>query len=609
MSTNPPRFDSVVKQLLNNGRANGRKITKALAHFLAQTVYNGQTRLFFSESEIKEEDEKEMVKKLLALLEDEGNIKYKTVRMQINYEASCLAFDNSLQEQQNNIASESSRLIDAVLEVKGGGTNNYDQLTLLYQKIFSFLLYKNSSLIQKGQGDNDDVESMEREVAAALESVIPRAALSPFMMLNNAEKVTQLSELSNLVLGIRLFNKEIGKGGNSLEGVKVLFDRLQPSLIDEIKENLQQAASITNEYESYILYVIENNIKDPNLEVLKNELIFIRQHIALVINLLEKTENSMNGLEQYQGRYLKEVEDLKQLLGSKSSAPKEQVYPKFSTLANSYLMLMEESQAAGDKKFLFELLLDAVKEAKFSLTESQIATANRFMDYLENQRNTSDEQIVRYENKNGVHFIEAKNTPEFFQTHLDFSGFSIVSLVKYDGLLVSGKHQYGVFKYEDLMLVFYSHDEIRKFIERPDYYLTELYSLCRKYPALIFLLKVEDYFRSKGLKLLEVSEDTKDATKVQLDKSCDTPVHFIGKYFDHSYFWNEWELRKKAIQMANIRNMTTKGSQTSDSIFKVHNETQVWLKRDNATMTGIDNGNNPIRPRNYITELRDKTVQ
>lgn len=58
--------------------------------------------------------------------------------------------------------------------------------------------------------------NIEKEVAAALESVIPRAALGPFISLNPSEKVSQLVELSHLVIGIRLFNKEIGKGGISL---------------------------------------------------------------------------------------------------------------------------------------------------------------------------------------------------------------------------------------------------------------------------------------------------------------------------------------------------------------------------------------------------------
>ena len=53
-------------------------------------------------------------------------------------------------------------------------------------------------------------------MAAALESVIPRAALAPFVTLSSSEKLVQLVELSNLVIGIRLFNQEIGKGGAGL---------------------------------------------------------------------------------------------------------------------------------------------------------------------------------------------------------------------------------------------------------------------------------------------------------------------------------------------------------------------------------------------------------
>jgi len=66
--------------------------------------------------------------------------------------------------------------------------------------------------------------NVEKEVAAALESIIPRAALGPFVSLNPSEKVTQLVELSNLVIGIRLFNKEINKGGSSLASVKELVE-------------------------------------------------------------------------------------------------------------------------------------------------------------------------------------------------------------------------------------------------------------------------------------------------------------------------------------------------------------------------------------------------
>lgn len=41
------------------------------------------------------------------------------------------------------------------------------------------------------------------------------------------------------------------------------------------------------------------------------------------------------------------------------------------------------------------------------------------------------------------------------------------------------------------------------------------------------------------------------------DKSCDTPLHFIEKNIDSNYYWNEWDLRKKALQMADIRKKMT----------------------------------------------------
>lgn len=73
------------------------------------------------------------------------------------------------------------------------------------------------------------------EVGAALESVIPRAALGPFVSLNPSEKVTQLVELANLVIGIRLFNKKIGKGGVSLSSLEDLSKYPARELPEQIK--------------------------------------------------------------------------------------------------------------------------------------------------------------------------------------------------------------------------------------------------------------------------------------------------------------------------------------------------------------------------------------
>jgi hypothetical protein len=254
-------------------------------------------------------------------------------------------------------------------------SNNYDTLSQLYQRIFNFLIFKNKSLLlqnvdmlQEGESQESLISSMEKEVAAALESVIPRAALSPFIMLNNTEKVTQLTELSNLVLGIRLFNKEIGKGGNTIQDMNDLIEKIDNEFLEKIRSNVLEAVGMTEKYAFYFDYKLSRYEDfDPNDQVLNTELMFLRQYTNLLMNLMEKVESSVGICESAEGRYLKEIADLKTLLGSKSSAPKEQVYPKFAVLANSYMQIVEESRHANDKIELFEMLKMIFDEMTFSL--------------------------------------------------------------------------------------------------------------------------------------------------------------------------------------------------------------------------------------------------
>lgn len=54
-------------------------------------------------------------------------------------------------------------------------------------------------------------------VLAALQSIFPQAELGTFLRLSRKEKERQLKELAMIVTGIRLFNRETGKGGEGIE--------------------------------------------------------------------------------------------------------------------------------------------------------------------------------------------------------------------------------------------------------------------------------------------------------------------------------------------------------------------------------------------------------
>merc|ERR1719498_346549 len=326
------------------------------------------------------------------------------------------------------------------------------------------------------------------------------------------------------------------------------------------------------------------------------------------MNLQEKVEESENTIESNEGRYLKEISDLKNLLGSKSSAPKEQVYPKFAVLASSYLELSEERKQVTHKMQLYNVLEESFKEMNFTLPEAERQKVRKWAMEREQSQPVLDFDA---QPGTGVVWVEPKqNSPEYLQNPIDFFGFCIVTLVKHDGLLMPGRHEMGIFKYQDKMFLFRGSDEAKLFLENPADLMEKFLVLCRQRPELIFLLRMEDYFRNKNLSLIHLDKTERNiSSKIMIDKNIETPLHIVERYIDHNYCWNEWELRKKAIQMANIRNMVTKATQTADSVFKIDNESQVWLPREVGTMTGIEDGSNPIRPRNYITELRDKTNQ
>lgn len=63
---------------------------------------------------------------------------------------------------------------------------------------------------------------------------MPRAGLRPFVSLTTPEKVAQLCELSNIVIGIRLFNRDIGKGGVGLESFSEIINHPARDLINDL---------------------------------------------------------------------------------------------------------------------------------------------------------------------------------------------------------------------------------------------------------------------------------------------------------------------------------------------------------------------------------------
>lgn len=81
------------------------------------------------------------------------------------------------------------------------------------------------------------------------------------MSLTTPEKVAQLCELSNIVIGIRLFNRDIGKGGVGLESFKEIINHPARGLINELN---QEVGEIMEQSDKYTMYFnVINELSNP----------------------------------------------------------------------------------------------------------------------------------------------------------------------------------------------------------------------------------------------------------------------------------------------------------------------------------------------------------
>lgn len=112
---------------------------------------------------------------------------------------------------------------------------------------------------------------VQREVAAALESVFPRVGLKAFVALSADDKSSQvraccgfpscslcsesrcsgalqLKELSHLILGIRLFNWEIGKGGAGITDIPKTVTDTIAELERRVQAQVDNTAELCEQY-------------------------------------------------------------------------------------------------------------------------------------------------------------------------------------------------------------------------------------------------------------------------------------------------------------------------------------------------------------------------
>ena len=493
------------------------------------------------------------------------------------------------------------------------------------------------------------------EIAAALESVFPQAGLNSFNMMSNQEKKLQILNLINIVLGIRLFNREIQKGGAGLEDLLHLSSSEVESLYETFEKESTALGDVCFTYSDVLsLEYSKPGTISASVLRLQGELLNRRQYILLIHQLQHEVLESLDNIKESRMKFTELCAELKTLVGLRTSVPKEQVYPKFQTLSILWRNLEHERDTNRMRREIFEKVLvkfrqsftsnlleediDLVKKNDKKDLTTASARTKKAVDFDEFVETITGPSHSSGTNSNGFTGEEKHHdassaavatssyrpvrlvkeyTPNFMSLPLEFQGYCPWSIVHRGGLLVPGNPTLGIIRVLGRHYSFTSIESMQDFCEDTEKYVEGVLTEAKKIPALIHLLCLQPYIPhsdiSEFFAMHDMLLENHSATSTQkANAGCQTPHYINTTLPDPNYHWNEWDLRRQAIQMADLTKKKTVSSQTNLSHFRRDNHTQYTLPRQlddgsmdgKGTQTGIEKSSQVERVYRYHAGLR-----
>ena len=702
----------IVDSVVRGCALGGLEVQELLAAFVARTVVEENASTFSLDKPITESRKDEVVLRSIERLLERDNPALEVMKMQVDYDTSFLKEDveaqRMLRVRNRMIATHKMGIVEVVME----DAHDFEALTTLYRKIFRFLL-------DYAPNAKSHDRLVEREVAAALESVFPRVGLKAFLTLTAEERSAQLLELGRITLGIRLFNRSEGRGGAGIDNMDKDANMLSRAMVRDIDREVEFFADACNKYQIAIVRAhchkrrsvaihdkaeekarlnkqrgidakdfhlteeaedaisTDHNVtSDDTIARWSSELSNRRQYLSFLRTLQDEVRSIQEKIGQFVDSIELEITNIKSLVTNKSSVAKDKVYPRFDALGYLWVRLYEEVTVLTARANTFRTLCQYrlsfnptlteeyydEKEVKMSLGELAgfakgvptgvtggtggadaaasgdtagpigenktseagdeapvaTATAGKQQEQLnaEEQANSQGAEQPGAENTemktasygNGTQLLSVHNSPDFMLLPLELQGFCPWTCIHAKGLLIPGKPNLGVVRYDNMYFVCDHEQGLHAFMKNPDYYLNQIRLRALHHPEYIHLLRLQRWFPSTSIaRLLEQNDFDPRAVGGQpatRDASTGTPTHFVESYIDVNYHWNEWELRRRALKVVALKNCATSGSQTDTSHFRRDNESQVYEQRTKDTQTKRDKGTNPTRSTTFVAGLR-----
>ncbi|XP_074471140.1 cilia- and flagella-associated protein 206 [Sebastes fasciatus] len=600
--------ESVIKNIIGDivracaGR--GHAVSDTLAAFMVKAVVLDPRNGFNVDRTLTKQDVHKLEELCLDKLMEKCSPSLDTIKMQVYFDMNYTSRREFLEEIHRVVES---RLSGVSREITDSRVKTWEELDALYHTIVTYIQLRSS------MGSTTDVIPVQ-EATAALQSIFPQTELGAFMVLLKRDKEEQLNELTMIVTGIQLFNKAIKKGGEETD-----LNELMPAILNEALpvtgESIENELSVSQNLAWKYTAVLEK-LTDPDSQpgerdvpivLLKQALYNIRQHEVFLKMLLADACLCAKHVEILQTEFSSQMKLLKETVQSKTAVATAKVFPLFKSLSKLWCGLQDEAEllnilnnimhnlqpfVASQANIFSEAYLDGLLE------ESEVKTDKQRMT------ESSDERIGPAEMKT-QEWLLPETTASFDELPLQYNGVCGYTLVNSDGLLLPGNPQIGVLKHEEKLFVFRSKEAALKFASNPDDFIAEVAEKAKRSPELIQLLKLhQQYSCVSTYAELQPGESLLVKPIIKCESGTQTDIHPVETNIVKSYEWNEWELRRKAIKLADLLTKVTHSTQTNLSHLRRENVSQTWLSKEKACQTKRDGESNVPKPKVYLAGLR-----
>ncbi|NWT56131.1 CF206 protein, partial [Erythrocercus mccallii] len=588
----------IIRQVGLECAAQGQSLSETLVAFMVKAVVLDPRNDFNMDQMLTENDMQDLIQLCVTRLLDTTNPSLNTIKMQVYFDMNYANRDELLSEHERVLEG---KLAPVVRAITVSGPHAQEEMENVYQKIVTYVL------LRSGLGSPTDIEAI-REVTAALQSVFPQTEMITFISLSKKDKEQQLKDLAMLVTGIRLYNKQCQKGGSGFDDLPNILHEAIPSATQTLDERLNSCQLLAYRYMALLESLQEDPPRYSQLSTfkLKEALFNVRQYEAFLCILQSNAITSAQEVEALDVKFEAAMMVLKNTMQDKTSIESKEVFPMFMELSKLWASYQNEMLLLS---FLTNM---ADNLQQFLEIQSQLFPEEMLISLLEGVTVKSDEERIKETMGTRVNVSDFKNqewlfpetTDNFDQLLIQYHGFCAHSIgVK--SITLPGNPAIGILKHKEKYYVFSSKEAAYIFAQDPDKFIQLNVEKAKKYAELIQLLGLCHQFE-----YLVPHAQARNAKKGLMKPSpkCDsgtqTDTHILPPTIVRSYEWNEWELRRKAIKLANLRRKLTHAMQTDLSHMRRENFTQVYLPKDVGTQTKRDNSSNVPKPQIFLKGLR-----